>query len=472
MKQIYRGTFFSKKDCFGKKIFLTSLVFFTILFQTVFISFANAQTPTLNRNSDSIEKYIETEYGELLYSEASVATRIELLSLLSKETPSILVFLHAVSMGLGVDDMLQAAAQYQPDKSRDFAESAISILPLLSEQRDFDSTEYDLEDLEKTGILKSYSVQNIVNRFFDNREVLRTNPDWLDGQYHFEAPVVELKQLNIVQGSTDWYYENNIITSDSESVDRPILISLYEAGQSILIDDVTRIQRAPNNSTLPILFIFNHQRERSIDEMVEVLKYPRTIRGVQQAYGDHSLMVTPVPEWQIGDHHLQAEVTEIQQLFEIPEQQDFEPEHWQRLLNEARDYQTEKPSFLITILRGNDSEKVAANINSNTQYAAYSDPRNESAFPYVNDGDLSLGALLNKGLIINRPDLIAAIAALGQLNTVPVAFYYIDNARTKPYTLGPRALRTFATGIRPPTGLSGGNGGFGPIPICASPPCS
>ena len=102
--------------------------------------------------------YRDTEFGELLYNEASVATRLEILELLSKDTPSVLVFLHAISMGLGIEDVVQAAVQYQPEKARDFAESAISLLPLLSDSQNYDYVGYDLDDLERDRDSELYSV--------------------------------------------------------------------------------------------------------------------------------------------------------------------------------------------------------------------------------------------------------------------------------------------------------------------------
>jgi hypothetical protein len=75
--------------------------------------------------------------------------------------------------------------------------------------------------------------------------------------------------------------------------------------------------------------------------------------------------------------------------------------------------------------------------------------------------------LMGQGLIFNRPDLIAALNALG-VTKVPVVFYYVDSARVKPYIRGPRALIQAAVGISVPHLPTDGSGGI----ICASPPCT
>ena len=75
---------------------------------------------------------------------------------------------------------------------------------------------------------------------------------------------------------------------------------------------------------------------------------------------------------------------------------------------------------------------------------------------------------MGQGLLFSRPDLIAALNALG-VSSVPVAFYYVDNSRVKPFLKGPRPLIQAALGLSNPNGtFGGGSGGF----PCASPPCT
>ena len=83
------------------------------------------------RQATPIDQYEDTEFGELLYNEASTPTKLEMLRLLSKDTPSILVFMTALSMGLDIESVLQASVNYQPNKSRDLASSAVTVLPLI-----------------------------------------------------------------------------------------------------------------------------------------------------------------------------------------------------------------------------------------------------------------------------------------------------------------------------------------------------
>jgi len=430
------------------------------------------------REAKPKDEYDDTDFGQQIYNEASTPTKLEMLRLLSKDTPSMMVFLTALSMGLDIENILQASVQYEPEKGRDLAASAVSLLPVLKESTGYLYSGYQLEDLEREDEQKPYSVEEVIEKFFEQRLVLRPYPDWFEGQYHFMASAAELKRLQTPQKDVRWYRNKGTENTNGK---RPIFVSLYESNSSILIDGEERITQALKEdpkALLPVVFIFNRVNERSVDN----LGYPLTIKGVQDAYTQKNLMLTPTPEWQLGEYHFYASMDQFYDFFNIPEEDDFEPEVWQSLLEEAEDYSVTNTSFLLVVLgsTGGSGGEANAHININTKrevvaeqlYAAWDDPRTESAFPYVVPDDglpVTLNNLMGRGLIFNRPDLIAALNALG-VTKVPVAFYYIDSARVKPFLKGPRPLIQAALGLSSPggNGVFGGGGGF----PCASPPCT
>jgi len=423
--------------------------------------------------------YADTEFGERIYNEASTPTKLEILRLLSKDTPSLPVFMQALAMGVSIDTVLQAAVEYQPANSRDFTGSAVTVLPLLEEhERPQLYSSYRLDELERENDALPYSVETVIDRFFERRLVLRPYPDWFGGQYHFLASAAELKRLQGTESNARWYRNK----SNQDFTKRPIFVSLYESDRSVLIDGGDRINEALNadpNALLPVVFIFNRLNERAVDN----LGYPQTIKGVHAAFTEKGLMLTPTPEWQFGDHHLYATVEEFYDVFAIPTERDFEPEQWQNLLQEARKYTVDNTAFLVTIIDSNDDGKVSYAVSENQQVAAWDDPRTEAAFPYVepdvaDSGSLqktrplqnskswqnpdSLRSIVNRGLVFNRPDLIAALNALG-VTEVPVAFYYLADARVAPYNRGRRGLVSAAIGAGAPPAVFGG-GGFGAPP--------
>lgn len=429
------------------------------------------------REATPVEEYEDTEFGETVYNEASTPTKLEILRLLSKDTPSMMVFMTAVSMGIDIENVLQASVNYEPDKSRDLAASAVSILPLLTETSSYVYAGYELDDLNREDDTKPYSVVEVVDNFFKDRKVLRPYPDWFEGQFHFMASAKELLSLQKPQKDFRWYRTK----SNQNVTKRPIFVSLYEATNSVLIDGEERIIEALDadpNAQLPVVFIFNRLNERSIDE----LGYPATIKGTQDAYVEKQLMLTPSPEWQLGEYHMYVGIDEFYDIFEIPKEEDFEPEAWQKLVDEAEGYSVTNTAFLLIILGGfdedGDQQAAKLTITEELLYAAWDNPRNEAEFAYVTPKDsppVTLTSIMTNGLVFNRPDLIAALNALG-VQKVPVAFYYLDSARVKPYKKGPRSLIQAAIGLSNPNGPFGGGGGITPPPpeppICASPPCT
>ena len=281
------------------------------------------------------------------------------------------------------------------------------------------------------------------------------------------ASAAELKRLQAPQKDVRWYRTKS--TQDVSK--RPIFVSLYEANESVLIDSEDRINEAlaaDPHALLPVVFVFNRLNERSVDE----IGYPKTIRGIQKAFAEESLMVTPTPEWQLGEYHIYGGLNEVYDVFEIPEEEDFEPEAWAKLISEAEDYSVTNTSFLFVVLGSGEDDINTSKLAFTEEqlYAAWDDPRSEEAYPYTapeNGKPVTLENIMGKGVIFNRPDLVAALHALG-VQQVPIAFYYIDNSRVKPFIKGPRALIQAAIGAGTPPGSFGG-GGFNPPPP-ASPP--
>jgi hypothetical protein len=181
---------------------------------------------------DADPDYEDTEFGDLMYTEASTSTKLEMLRLLSKETPSMMVFMHAVSMGLNIEDILQAAVKYEPSKGRDLAAAAVNMLPLMADSESYSYSSYLLEDLDREDEAEPYSVEEVANKFFEDRLVLRPYPEWFDGQYHFLASAAELKRLQTSQKNVRWYRTK----STQDTGNRPIFVSLYEAKGSVLVD--------------------------------------------------------------------------------------------------------------------------------------------------------------------------------------------------------------------------------------------
>ena len=126
------------------------------------------------------DEYEDTEFGIYLYSEASDETKEEMIDLLEDQNPAVAVFAHAVSMGLGIDEVLEAAVRRDSDNSRDYVTAAASLLPFLGDTYRYRYGEYELDDLEEP-----YKIEEVAKRFFEDDEILIPQPDWRQNQYHF-----------------------------------------------------------------------------------------------------------------------------------------------------------------------------------------------------------------------------------------------------------------------------------------------
>jgi len=395
------------------------------------------------QNSINDSSYEDTEFGAYLYSETSDATREELAQLLVAEHPSVKVFMHGLSMGAGIDEVLDAAVRIDNQRSRDFVTSAATLLPLLTATRSYQYSEYTLDDIEEP-----YSAEQILSRFFDDRSVLIPQPDWYEGQVHVSLSARELANLEKQNPNADWYTNGDLSPSDG----RPVFVSAYENDGSVLLDSKERIEEALKTNPdglLPVVFVFNKLKERSIHKFT----YPKTLDGIQHAYLDEGLMLTPTPEWNAGDHHINVSVDELIERFDIRVKQDYldadEAELWQH--RQPRTY----------------------------GYAPLSYASQSSSD--------SLGYILSDGMILNRPEKVAVAKDMGK-TTLPVSIYYLDSTRVKPYRFGVRGLKNVAQGAGapivgissvPPSVPPGSVPPSPPVPpteppeppICASPPC-
>ena len=394
------------------------------------------------------DEYEDTEFGVYLYSEASDETREEMLDLLENETPAVAVFAHAVSMGLGIDEVLEAAVRRDSEKGRDYVTAAASLLPFLGDTHRYTYGEYQLDDLEQP-----YKVEEVIERFFEDDKVLMPQPDWRQNQFHFLASAAELKELSKAQ-TEDWYFQGDMPLKNKQ---RPIFVSLYEDSEKVLIDGLDRVYKALEqdaNAVLPVVIVYNRLIERPVDGIED---YPKTIRGIQQAYIEQSLMLTPVPEWHSQEHHIQAEMTELLDVFDIPERDDIPEEQWDMVEADVRANGINE-SFLIVVLSA-DAD-VASVLGGHLNWASAQYFNGFSSLDYAKY-DASLDVVMNEGLIINRPVKLAVANFLGYTK-VPIAFYYIDNNRVKPYKDGLRGLKNLviANGVQPGSIGIGGLGGF------------
>lgn len=438
--------FFSFKYFLVKSIVL-ALVLVSVIGMS---SYAASQTKYENK----------TGFASYLYAEASDATRTEMLDLLDRDDAAIGIFAHSISMGLSVDELLEAAIRNDVDKGGQYYSAAGFLLPLLdfNEKQLFD--EYALEDLEE-----SKSAKEVINKFFEERSRLEKRPNWHMGEYHMLVPVAELREIIRSSNNSNkhyWYLVDQ--NSRKPSLNRPIFIQLYTDIPSIVVNDAERINEVfltNPKATLPVVFVYNTGYERPMSRMIQ----PATVTSIISEYYADGLMVTPPPEWDLREYHLMAAMSELEEVFNIPTEEDVAPARWQAIVANIQQKGIDE-SFLITVIPngslGSTDTRSATGLDRGIE-------------------------ILSEGAVINRLDKIAVAKSLGYTE-LPVSFYYVDSQRVKPFRLGLTGLAYIAVqagmspaslsyaGVGMPTSSnasSGGNGGFGsppPTPVLTPPP--
>ena len=136
-------------------------------------------------------------------------------------------------------------------------------MPLVDQSAKYSYSGYELDDIERDQE-PYFLAADVLERFFDGRDVLKPQPDWLEGQFHFEASAQELQYLVEeslrADGEEDakvrfaansasdiaWYLRTENATKEITR-DRPIFVSLYEIDETVRIDGEARIIQALAN---------------------------------------------------------------------------------------------------------------------------------------------------------------------------------------------------------------------------------
>jgi len=393
------------------------------------------------------------DLGSYIYSEPSDETRAEILDLINHKEDTSQVYLQGLSLGLPIDELLQASVRNDVDNGNRYLKSAGGLLPLVGFRSDDTFGSYSLSDVSAP------SATSVIDRFFANDERVAEQPDWQVGEYHLMVPVSELKALsNKYNDGNYWYVSDD--ASQIASAARPVFIQLYTEHDYAIINDIDKVNRlmASNPSAeLPVVFVFNDVLERPVSQMTQ----PATVANIVEDYRQYDLMVTPPPEWSLREYHSMVSIQSLEDYFGLPTSQDMASEKWAEIVSKVKNNGIHD-SFIVTVLKN--------------------------------------GAASNeKSAILNRADLVSAAKYLGYTE-VPVSYFYTDERRLAPYYGGYRGLSYSAvqaglpSNILPtPVGVVpvvAGNGGINsprvptptppPVveepptepPTCASPPCN
>jgi len=333
------------------------------------------------------------DLGSYIYSEPSDETRAEILDLMNHKQDSSQVYLQGLSLGLPIDELLQASVRNDVDNGNRYLKAASKLLPLVGFSSNEAFGSYSLSDISAP------SATTVIDRFFAKDERVSERPDWQVGEYHLMVPVSELKALsNKYNDGNYWYVSDE--ASQIASAARPVFIQLYTEHDYAIINDIDKVNRlmASNpDAELPVVFVFNDFLERPVSQMTQ----PATVTNVVDDYRQYGLMVTPPPEWSLREYHSMVSIQSLEDYFGLPTAQDMSEQKWAEVVSKVKNTGI-NDSLIVTILEDDNSS-------------------------------------VDKSAVLNRADLVSAAKYLGYTE-VPVSYFYMDQRRVTPYRGGYRGL--------------------------------
>lgn len=311
-------------------------------------SFGALQDDNYIQHSD--DQYSRMEIDPRLYQ--------EIKRFIEQGMPPASVMLHAVSLGVPIDDVVEMCTRADTSMAQQFYDTAISLLPSLPGwacRANGSHAGRNAPNFARESLGPQPSVNEVASRYFDSRARLMPFPDWQKGEAHIQASTEEL--LNLLDDNAFWYQPgDNANATPSASFDprRPIFVSLYNDKSQVVIDSDPRVIRAAAAAglpTLPVVFIYNEENQMPLSRMGDNAQ----LRDVASRFFDNGKEVTPVPEWRTGDFHMKVETDEVTDMFDIPNRDQIDPVRWSELEADLRVNGFKQP-LKVTFLR--DGERM------------------------------------------------------------------------------------------------------------------
>lgn len=264
--------------------------------------------------------------------------------------PPATVMMHAVSTGMSINDILYIAVKSDPGRSREFYDTAESLLPSLPGwvcQADSDRNRYTTEvDLSELG--DNPSIRRIADLYINEDRRVVPFPDWGQGRVHMEASVEELAGLVTDQ---QWYVPGADDGTPRTAPNRPVFVSVYKHNGEIVVDsgvERIRLAREQGGETLPVVLVYNDTLQRPVSSFDPEV----TVGELANEFFAEGIELTAVPEWRVGDYHKSVTVEELREVVDVPERDDIPTARWDSVAREIRANGLKVPEpLLVTLIR-------------------------------------------------------------------------------------------------------------------------
>ena len=275
----------------------------------------------------------------------------ELESFLKAGYPAPSVIYHAVSLGMSVDYALYLATKGVPERAQELYQAAAGMVPYLpgwacgtGSTSGLYSPVYELSDLPD-----ERSVREVAKRFFKDRARLAPFPDWPQKDFHMMASITELLEL---VDEHFWYQVGPPSDTPGGHPRESVMVSLYPDPKQIVVDatkeKLLQLQQE-GKDRVAVTFMYNRKYHRPASRFDEDV----TLERVIDSFFSDAVELTPVPMWQVGDHHLVVKTKELVKLFEILEKDEIPPARYSQVIKKLQEDGFSKQPVMVTLLRGN-----------------------------------------------------------------------------------------------------------------------
>ena len=239
------------------------------------------------------------------------------------------IFLHEVSKGETIYSIVDAASQSDEDREAEFRQLGEHILPGLPRSACGGNSYQPLYEWRSLGYsdLNPISVSEVARLYFeDGEQMVRFNDEYSHGLF-------SLSELKDLSESGGFWYE--ILPVRDHPVPDGVFVSIYANEKQIVVDrNLDRIGAAQSNGSESLPVVFHYYRE----DVIPVSRFEEKVSGkeVIDLYRSEGIRVSQVPNWKSGDFHTLTHVSDLEDVFEIPEQEDIDEELWAKIENDLR----------------------------------------------------------------------------------------------------------------------------------------
>ena len=309
--------------------------------------------------------------------------------MLENKYPPASIIMSSVGRGMTLADTAYFMSKAQPEQAENIYKLAVDIMPVLPgwacSAASGMPNRYDqaIDPAE----LPAPTLENISNLYFEQGKRYMEYPEWEQNQGNAEISLEELlgfkeKEMEASGEDSWWYRPDQRVKTDV------VMVSLYPTGKRVVIDarlEELHALRDSGAETVPVMFLYT---EESQIPMSDFNRNPEGRDGdtatagsntaaASQGQGGNSYIdynddeisatevisrfgatgqrVSPTRDWHKGDHHLQVEVAELQNLFDIPKKEDVPAADWQRWEQQLA-AGLEKP-LLVSLYEGSGDDR-------------------------------------------------------------------------------------------------------------------